>query len=337
MTDKPDALTAQKAPPDKVPVPFGIVPASIDEAFRLATALARSGLVPKDYRGQPDDILAAMQLGAEIGLAPLQALQSIAVIGGRPVVYGDGLLAVVLASPLYVKHAEYYEVLVEGTDAHPVKPVTTSRIERRDSLTAADLADDVTRAVCVMWRRGQDEPTIRTFSIAQAKRAGKWGKDNWALYPDRMLRMRARSLAARDTFADVLKGIEAAEAIDAPADPLPPRRVPRLSDPQTPGDLGDFVDRTIPAGAAFSTPDPGPVTVDLGPATIVAIDEHHPPEDEAFWTITLDTGELIDTIHADRAAALAPYVGTAGRFLFSCTRDGSALDLVGWALTTNGR
>jgi hypothetical protein len=336
MPDKPDALTAAKAPPagvpDKVPVPFGIVPASIDEAFRLASALARSGLVPVNYRGKPDDILTAMQLGAEIGLAPMQALQSIAVIDGKPTVWGDGLLAVVQASPLYVSHAEYYEVVVTKTDADPVKPIITTTIERRDNLTAGDLADDATRAVCVFWRRGQADPTIRTFSIAQAKRAGKWGKNVWATYPDRMLQMRARSWAARDTFADVLKGIDATEAIDDPTPPAPaePRRVPRLSDPH------DFVDRTNLTrhddDPAADVPDPGPITVDLGPASIVALDEHRPPDDEMFWTITLDTGELVDTIHADRAAALRPYVGTAYRFLMSCTRDGSALDLVGWAL-----
>jgi hypothetical protein len=323
MTDKPDALTAAKAPPDKVPVPFGIVPADADQAFRLADALAQSGLVPKDYRGKPMDVLAAMQLGAEIGLRPMQAIQSIAVINGRPVVYGDGLLAVIMASPLYVKHEEYYEV--PSRTPPPVLPI------RRDGLDAADLTNDDTRAVCIFWRRGAAAPTTATFSIAQAKRAGLWGKDGpWRLFPDRMLKMRARSWAARDAYADVLRGLDAAEAIDDPPAPAEPRRVPRLSDPH------DFVERTNLTRHDDDPPadvsDPGPITVDLGPASIVALDEHRPPDEEMFWTITLDTGELVDTIHADRADALRPYVGTAYRFLLSCTRDGSALDLVGWAL-----
>ena len=322
MPDKPDALTAAKAPP--APVQLGIRALSLGEAKILAETFARSGLVPKDYRGHPEDVLVAMQCGSEIGLAPMQAVQSIAVIGGRPTVYGDGLLAVILASPLYVRHEEYYEV--PSRTPPPVLPI------RRDALDAADLANDDTRAVCVFWRRGQPTPTIRTFAIAQAKRAGLWGKDGpWRLFPDRMLRMRARSWAARDTFADVLKGLEIAEAIDDPPPPAEPRRVPRLSDPH------DFIERTNltrhdDAPAADAPADPGPITVDLGPASIVALDEHRPPEDEMFWTLTLDTGELVDTIHADRADALRPYVGTAYRFLLSCTRDGSALDLVGWAL-----
>ena len=229
MPDKPDALTAAKAPP--APVQLGIRALSLGEAKILAETFARSGLVPKDYRGHPEDVLVAMQCGSEIGLAPMQAVQSIAVIGGRPTVYGDGLLAVILASPLYVRHEEYYEV--PSRTPPPVLPI------RRDALDAADLANDDTRAVCVFWRRGQPTPTIRTFAIAQAKRAGLWGKDGpWRLFPDRMLRMRARSWAARDTFADVLKGLEIAEAIDDPPPPAEPRRVPRLSDPH------DFIERT---------------------------------------------------------------------------------------------
>jgi len=226
--DKPDALV--KAPAGKTPVAFGLMPSSIDDAFRFAQALARSSLVPKNYQGKPDDLLVAMELGAELGLAPMAAIQTIAVINGRPTIYGDGLLAVIVASPLYVDHAEYYAV--GGI--------------RRDALAGADLVD-TTAAICAFWRRGRPDPTIREFSIADAKRAGLWGKDGpWQTYPARMLRMRARSWAIRDTFPDLLRGLRAAEeVIDEPADETPaPRRVPRLSDARPADDLHAFVDRT---------------------------------------------------------------------------------------------
>ena len=41
---------------------------------------AKSQLVPKEYRNQPEDIMLAVQLGSEVGLRPMQALQNIAVI-----------------------------------------------------------------------------------------------------------------------------------------------------------------------------------------------------------------------------------------------------------------
>ena len=43
----------------------------------------------------------AVQLGSEVGLRPMQALQNIAVINGRPAVWGDALPGLCKASPVY--------------------------------------------------------------------------------------------------------------------------------------------------------------------------------------------------------------------------------------------
>jgi hypothetical protein len=75
---------------------------------------------------------------------------------------------------------------------------------------------------------------VTQFSVADAVRAGLWGKSGpWTQYPKRMLQLRARGFALRDAFPDVLKGlVTAEEAQDYPADtqataapqrPEPPR------------------------------------------------------------------------------------------------------------------
>jgi hypothetical protein len=184
---------------------FGLAPRNFDEAWRMAGVFAQSALVPKDYRGKPEDILVAMQHGAEVGLPPLQSLQSIAVINGRPSIWGDGMLALIKASPLYAGHDEYYEV---GG-------------ERRERLTSEDLKNHETTAVCKFWRRGRSEPYVNSFSIGQASRSGLLQKRDtpWQNYPERMLMMRARSWAARDAFPDVLRGLATVEeAMDTPED-----------------------------------------------------------------------------------------------------------------------
>src|SRR5262245_53314018 len=89
---------------------FGIPITNWDDAFRLANAISKSAIVPKHFQGKPEDIVIAMQLGAEVGLSPMAALQSIAVINGRPGLWGDGQLAVVMASPFYVAHSDYFEL-----------------------------------------------------------------------------------------------------------------------------------------------------------------------------------------------------------------------------------
>ena len=181
----------------------GFAPATIDEAIRLAETLARSTMVPRAYQGKPEDILVATIWGKEIGLATLQALQNIAVINGKPSIYGDALMALVQASPVCEDVEEFFEG--EGTP-NPV-------------------------AVCVAKRKGRKPVTAR-FSVEDAKRAGLWGKQGpWSAYPKRMMQMRARGFALRDAFPDVLKGmITVEEAQDYPEE-AKPRQVAKPANP----------------------------------------------------------------------------------------------------------
>lgn len=168
----------------------GFAPATITEAVTFSEMLASSSMVPKAYQGKPQDILVCVQWGYEIGLAPMQALQNIAVINGKPSVYGDAALALVQASPV-----------CDGVDENFEGEEGTGKFT----------------AVCVAKRKGRN-PVIVRFSVEDAKRAGLWGKPGpWQAYPKRMLQMRARGFALRDAFPDVLKGlITAEEAQDYP-------------------------------------------------------------------------------------------------------------------------
>jgi hypothetical protein len=156
---------------------------TFEDAWRFAKMVANSDFAPKEFRGKPEACLLAIQKGAEVGLTPLEALQSIAVINGRPTIWGDAALALVQSSPqcLYVR--EY----TEGDG---------------DSLTA----------VCEVQRRGYPQPTVAKFSVADAKKASLWGKTGpWSQYPSRMLGLRARGFALRNAFADALRGLVTAE------------------------------------------------------------------------------------------------------------------------------
>ena len=169
----------------------GFSPATLGEAMEFSKMLSESNMVPKAYQGKPGDIMVCVQWGMELGLAPLQAMQNIAVINGKPSVWGDALIAMVQASPVCEDIQEYIEG--EGTP-NPV-------------------------AVCVAHRKGRT-PVTAKFSVDDAKRAGLWNKQGpWTQYPKRMLKMRARGFALRDAFPDVLKGlITAEEAQDYPSD-----------------------------------------------------------------------------------------------------------------------
>lgn len=165
----------------------GVQLRTYSEMARFCRAIVNSGLAPKSFH-TPEQVMVAIQHGLEIGLPPMQALQSIAVINGRPTIYGDAALALAMAHPMWGGHEESYDQAKET-------------------------------ATCKVWRfvRVDDsEPrmTTRTFSREDAKRAGLWGKSGpWTQYPARMLQMRARAFALRDTFPDAIKGVGITEEV----------------------------------------------------------------------------------------------------------------------------
>ncbi len=154
---------------------------SLKEAMDYAKLIADSDLAPKDYKGKAGNVLIAMQFGSEIGLLPLQAIQNIAVINGRPAIWGDAMIALVQNHPLCEFIKEWNK---DGT------------------------------AFCTVKRRGEEEYTTK-FSREDAKNAGLLNKLGvWTQYTDRMLQMRARGFALRDKFSDILKGIAMREEVE---------------------------------------------------------------------------------------------------------------------------
>ena len=158
-----------------------IIPQTIEEVFRLSQGIAASGLAPKGM-DKPEQITVAILTGLEIGLPPMFAIQKIAVINGRPSIWGDAVPALLWSRGMKLR--EWIEGEGDARVAH-----------------------------CEVTRPDGDKIT-RKFSVSDAKKAGLWGKPGpWLLYPERMLPMRARGYACRDGAADVLSGLYLAEEV----------------------------------------------------------------------------------------------------------------------------
>lgn len=186
---------------------------SMESLFRFADAVFQSGLAPTSLKN-PQAIMIAIEMGLEVGLPPMAALQNIAVVNGRPTIWGDAQLGIVRSTGELEEFAEWYEVGGAKTSRNPTQ-----------------FTDDVT-AVCRVKRLGFDAMEC-AFSVADAKRAVLWGKAGpWTQYPARMLRYRARSFALRDNFGDALRGLLTTEEVR---------------------DSGDIIDVTpaAPAGPVF--------------------------------------------------------------------------------------
>jgi hypothetical protein len=182
-----------------------IVPTDFDSAYRIAQAVCHAGMAPESF-DTPEKAFVAVMHGLEVGLPPMQALQSIAVINGRPSIWGDGAIGLVRGSGL----CEWISERIDGEG-------------------------DARVAICEAKRRGEPKPVVGKFSVGQAKLASLWSKKGpWTSYPERMLQMRARAFALRDGFADVLRGLHIAEEVQdiiEPRDITPP---PASSVPPSP-------------------------------------------------------------------------------------------------------
>lgn len=182
-------------------------PKTADEAMAIASKIAKSGLIPRQYQNRPEDVFACMLWSHTLGMPIMQGLQSIAVINGRPSLFGDGLLALVMASGKLEDFKETIEVGANGSEV----------------------------ATCTVKRKGLATPVTWSFSMDDAKKAGLFGKEGpWTKFPKRMLQMRARAFALRSAFPDVLSGLASAEEMqdeedlpkgDAP-EAAPARKMP---------------------------------------------------------------------------------------------------------------
>ena len=261
---------------------FDLSPRNFEQALTFADYLADSSMVPKDFVGKPGNCLIAIQWGAELGLKPLQALQNLAIINGRPSLWGDAVIALVRASPLC-------ESITETDDGHT--------------------------ATCRVKRRGEQEQT-RTFSLEDAKTAGLLGKQGpWTQYPKRMRQMRARAFALRDVFPDVLRGLLVAEELmDAPTERFMGAAVEVAAPekPALPAYAADDFEKNLPAWAklvAAGKKTPGDLLATLSTkatfseeqkAAILSLKVAPPPQQDKPKDAT-------DTFIDDMNAAEAPF------------------------------
>lgn len=214
---------------------------TVGEAAGFAMLMASSGMLPPKVT--PQSAVVAIIAGAAVGLNPFESVQSIAVVNGRPSLYGDGMKGVVQGSGLLES-------------------------ERIDWFKATD--GSIVACQVTVKRRGNPEPIIGRFSVKMAKQAGLWGKPGpWSQYPDRMMLARARAFAYRDGFADVLKGVRSIEeendinfasepattAVSVPQ-PSKPRRMRRASAAEIiEAETADSSASELPTAAEADTPE----------------------------------------------------------------------------------
>ena len=181
-----------------------IIPQSIEEIVRVSKYIAAAGWCPKGYLVDHKNpslgfdehkIAVGIMHGLEVGLTPIAALQSIAVINGTPSIFGDGMLALIQSSG----HLENFSEVEIQKDGKPFGYKVTAK------------------------RKLIETPYEAIFTLADAAAANLTTKPGpWQQYPLRMCKWRARSWALRAGFSDVLRGLSSAEEVQDMIDVTPP-------------------------------------------------------------------------------------------------------------------
>ena len=146
----------------------------LGEQMDWAKAAAVSNILPEAYRGQPGNILVAINYGASMGLQPAESLYRIHVIKGRPTMSAELIAA---------------QVRKHGHKLHIYKDY------EHLSVTAEIIRSD-----------DPDFKFRETRNMDWAKRMGLAGKDNWRKDPMTMLKWRAITAVAREACPETLYG-----------------------------------------------------------------------------------------------------------------------------------
>lgn len=190
-------------PGNQVEIVRPLLPAEVN--WKTAQKIANTPFVPSAFRGKPEAVFAAILYGEELGLGPMQSLNSIHVIEGKPSMAPE---------------------LMRGLVAR-----AGHRIDVKEA----------THDCVTLWGKRCDngsEASV-TWSMKDAQLAGLAGRGAWKTYPRAMLLARATSELCRMVFADVVAGlsytpeeassIAGVEWLDLPVDPLTTNVMPTPS------------------------------------------------------------------------------------------------------------
>ncbi|MEO9246430.1 hypothetical protein ABDK96_01900 [Citricoccus nitrophenolicus] len=261
---------------------------SLPDKMRYAEALASASLLPAQYREKPGNVLLAMELGDALGIPPIQAINDVHVIEGKPSASANLIGAMVRKAG--------HKLRVSGDDSY-----ATAQIIRADD-------PDFTFEV--------------TWTLDRAKTAGLLpGKptSNWAKYPAAMLKARAITECARAATPDALYGViytpeELGSTVTEDGVPVAnpnPRPAAQPADPQGGGSkIAQARQRAQSQGKAASAPSaPSPATAEPeAPQEPAAPAE--PMCDQGMWKqISHALDQLDVTAAADKVSTVSDMIG----------------------------
>ena len=156
---------------------------AFDNAQRIAKSLASSTLVPQQFQGQQGyaNCLVALEIAGRMTLSPLQVMQNLHIIHGRPSWSSQFIIA-----------------LINGCGRF--EPLQYRVTGKGDDLACQCVAKEISSEAEL------EGPTV-TMAMAKAEGWATKSGSKWRTMPDLMIRYRAAAMWGRLYIPDLLVGI----------------------------------------------------------------------------------------------------------------------------------
>jgi hypothetical protein len=163
----------------------------MDTAFKLASAMVNTRMVPARFFQKADDATAAILYGAELGLNPIQSLQRVIPIHGMPSLEARTMVALLKSRGYKIRTLEQSDtsVTVAGVDLDGEEYQSTWTIDRATQAGYVPTIDD------------------RTGKYRTNAKGNLIGNEKYLTDPQTMLKAKAQAEVCRDMAPDILMGI----------------------------------------------------------------------------------------------------------------------------------
>lgn len=161
----------------------------MNQSFRMANMICKSGLVPDSYRNSPENCLIAIDIGNRMGMSPIMVMQNLYIVKGKPAWSGAFCAAVVNGS------GRFTPLRYEWVGERGKPNFGCCAMANRLSDGALCMSDTVT------MQMAQDEGWLN-------KPGSKW-----KTMPMQMMMYRAASFFAKAHCSDFLLGIPTIEEV----------------------------------------------------------------------------------------------------------------------------
>lgn len=159
-----------------------VVVQSWDDMQRMAKAFSASSIVPQHLQGKFTDVLVILQTAKELNIPPMQAINGINVIKGKPSISPELQLALI--------RAKVPEAYVKIDMNHEKRTVTCTMAPTRERMEEAFTS---------MW----DDERVKAMGLA--------GNDNYKKQDMTMKKWRSVGEAARTVFSHIIRGLHNSE------------------------------------------------------------------------------------------------------------------------------